>query len=304
MAFIRIRSPNKAPPVLRLDGSTETIANFLSLKSIKKRRTNSSTNDDLMKSITNEISLPLGFPLLCKLARGKSDETLKKLIKENLQGSIRNMEARLISSLLMTLICGGKLHVASLVGNACPDTRMQECFTKLKSHYESSKVDNAVFDSAVRSLVGSYLVKSPNGQFEFIHHAILEATFKTAISMHIRVYIWHTCTCPRYSIILTLYMYYYIHNSILYACLLDCQQNLRRGDCFGFKSLLKPFPSATTIIARYSLMSYTHSLLHTYSLALSHTHTHTHTHIHTSLSLYLAGASARFSIFHLNSTKR
>ena len=47
MAFIRIRSPNNAPPVLRFDGSTEMIAMFLSLKSTVNRRTNSSTNDDL-----------------------------------------------------------------------------------------------------------------------------------------------------------------------------------------------------------------------------------------------------------------
>ena len=47
MAFIRIRSPNKAPPVFLFDGSTETIAICLSSKSIKKRRTNSSTKEDL-----------------------------------------------------------------------------------------------------------------------------------------------------------------------------------------------------------------------------------------------------------------
>ena len=44
--FIRIRSPNKAPPVLRFDGSTETTAICFVGKSIKKRRTNSSTNED------------------------------------------------------------------------------------------------------------------------------------------------------------------------------------------------------------------------------------------------------------------
>ena len=47
MAFIRIRSPNKAPPVLRFEGSTEIIAICLSLKSTKNRRTNSSTKLDL-----------------------------------------------------------------------------------------------------------------------------------------------------------------------------------------------------------------------------------------------------------------
>ena len=47
MAFIRILSPNKAPPVFRFEGSTETMAMVLSSKSIKKRRTNSSTRLDL-----------------------------------------------------------------------------------------------------------------------------------------------------------------------------------------------------------------------------------------------------------------
>ena len=46
MAFIRILSPNKAPPVLRFDGSTEINPIVFSGKSIKKRRTNSSTKDD------------------------------------------------------------------------------------------------------------------------------------------------------------------------------------------------------------------------------------------------------------------
>ncbi len=46
IAFIRILSPNNAPPVFRLDGSTEIIANFLFGKSLKKRLTNSSTKDD------------------------------------------------------------------------------------------------------------------------------------------------------------------------------------------------------------------------------------------------------------------
>ena len=45
MEFIRIRSPNNAPPVLRLDGSTEMMAIFLSV-SAKKRRTSSSISDD------------------------------------------------------------------------------------------------------------------------------------------------------------------------------------------------------------------------------------------------------------------
>ena len=45
MAFILILSPNKAPPVFLLDGSTEIIAIVLSV-STKNRRTNSSTNDD------------------------------------------------------------------------------------------------------------------------------------------------------------------------------------------------------------------------------------------------------------------
>ena len=44
---MRIRSPSKAPPVLRFDGSTDTIAILLSLVAIKKRRISSSTKDDL-----------------------------------------------------------------------------------------------------------------------------------------------------------------------------------------------------------------------------------------------------------------
>ena len=47
MAFIRILSPRSAPPVLRLDGSTEINPIVFSGKSIRKRRTNSSTSDDL-----------------------------------------------------------------------------------------------------------------------------------------------------------------------------------------------------------------------------------------------------------------
>ena len=47
MAFIRIRSPSKAPPVFLFEGSTDINPIVFSGKSIKKRRTNSSTNDDL-----------------------------------------------------------------------------------------------------------------------------------------------------------------------------------------------------------------------------------------------------------------
>ena len=46
MAFILILSPSNAPPVLRLDGSTEMIPMVFVGKSIKKRRTNSSTKED------------------------------------------------------------------------------------------------------------------------------------------------------------------------------------------------------------------------------------------------------------------
>ena len=46
IAFIRILSPNKAPPVFLLDGSTEIKPIVFSGKSIKKRRTISSTKDD------------------------------------------------------------------------------------------------------------------------------------------------------------------------------------------------------------------------------------------------------------------
>jgi hypothetical protein len=47
IAFIRILSPKSAPPVLRFDGSTEINPIVFSGKSIRKRRTNSSTKDDL-----------------------------------------------------------------------------------------------------------------------------------------------------------------------------------------------------------------------------------------------------------------
>ena len=43
---MRIRSPNKAPPVFFLLGSTEIMAMVLSVKSYKNLRTNSSTNED------------------------------------------------------------------------------------------------------------------------------------------------------------------------------------------------------------------------------------------------------------------
>ena len=45
--FILILSPSKAPPVFLFEGSTEIIANRFSEKSIKNRRTNSSTKEDL-----------------------------------------------------------------------------------------------------------------------------------------------------------------------------------------------------------------------------------------------------------------
>ena len=47
IAFILIRSPNRAPPVFLLDGSTEIIPKVLFSKSIKNLLTNSSTKDDL-----------------------------------------------------------------------------------------------------------------------------------------------------------------------------------------------------------------------------------------------------------------
>ena len=46
MAFIRILSPSNAPPVFLFDGSTEIKPIVFSGKSIKKRRTNSSTKED------------------------------------------------------------------------------------------------------------------------------------------------------------------------------------------------------------------------------------------------------------------
>ena len=46
MAFMRILSPNKAPPVLRFDGSTEINPIVFSGKSIQNRCSNSSTKDD------------------------------------------------------------------------------------------------------------------------------------------------------------------------------------------------------------------------------------------------------------------
>ena len=47
MAFIRILSPRRAPPVLRLEGSTEMIAKCFSGYVAKNLRTNSSTSEDL-----------------------------------------------------------------------------------------------------------------------------------------------------------------------------------------------------------------------------------------------------------------
>ena len=46
MAFIRILSPKRAPPVFRFEGSTEIIPIVFLGKSNKKRRTNSSTKLD------------------------------------------------------------------------------------------------------------------------------------------------------------------------------------------------------------------------------------------------------------------
>ena len=46
IAFIRIRSPSNAPPVFLLEGSTDINPIVFLGKSIKKRLTNSSTNDD------------------------------------------------------------------------------------------------------------------------------------------------------------------------------------------------------------------------------------------------------------------
>ena len=47
MAFMRMRSPSKAPPVFRLEGSTEMMATRRSSKSRINRRTSSSTSEDL-----------------------------------------------------------------------------------------------------------------------------------------------------------------------------------------------------------------------------------------------------------------
>ena len=46
IAFIRILSPNRAPPVLRFDGSTETIAIRFSGNSTRQLRTSSSVRQD------------------------------------------------------------------------------------------------------------------------------------------------------------------------------------------------------------------------------------------------------------------
>ena len=46
MAFIRIRSPSSAPPVLRLEGSTDKIAMRFSGNSSRKLRNNSSARHD------------------------------------------------------------------------------------------------------------------------------------------------------------------------------------------------------------------------------------------------------------------
>ncbi len=45
MAFIRMRSPSKAPPLRRREGSTEMMAMVLWSKSARKRRTSSSTSE-------------------------------------------------------------------------------------------------------------------------------------------------------------------------------------------------------------------------------------------------------------------
>ena len=47
MAFMRIRSPRRAPPDLRFDGSTLIRPMRFSGKAARKRRTNSSTMEDL-----------------------------------------------------------------------------------------------------------------------------------------------------------------------------------------------------------------------------------------------------------------
>ena len=46
IAFILILSPNRAPPVFLLEGSTDTMAKCLSGKSNKNLLTNSSTKED------------------------------------------------------------------------------------------------------------------------------------------------------------------------------------------------------------------------------------------------------------------
>ena len=65
IAFIRIRSPKSAPPVFRLEGSTETIPICLSGKSIKNLRTNSSTRLDFpappVPVIPSTGTLPCSF---------------------------------------------------------------------------------------------------------------------------------------------------------------------------------------------------------------------------------------------------
>ena len=45
--FIRIRSPNSEPPVLRFEGSTQTTPNFLLGNAFKNLCDNSSISDDL-----------------------------------------------------------------------------------------------------------------------------------------------------------------------------------------------------------------------------------------------------------------
>src|SRR5690349_8640236 len=71
--FIRIRSPNSEPPVLRFDGSTHTIAIFCSGYAFKKRCDNSSINDDLPAPPVPVIPKILGAePLRIKFFKPKS----------------------------------------------------------------------------------------------------------------------------------------------------------------------------------------------------------------------------------------
>ena len=78
--FIRILSPKRAPPVLLFEGSTDTIAIFLSLKSIKNLLTNSSTKEDLPAPpvpVIPNTGASMASAILCTSAKSSADSSGK-----------------------------------------------------------------------------------------------------------------------------------------------------------------------------------------------------------------------------------